>query len=173
MNPLSPKMRPWNRLYSRKLAGGALLDLGIYPVAYAGMVFGRQPSEITSSAKMTWTGVDKISQYTFVYPDGARAEMKSTFVKAGSCDALITGTKGCISIPHFHRADRLILRLDGQPEEIIQCAEPGFEYEVREVHRCLREGLTESSLMPLSKSLENMKNLDAIRAQWGMKYPGE
>lgn len=173
MNPLSPKMRSWNRIYSPRLAGGALLDLGIYPVSYARMVFGRQPSEVTSSAKMTRTGVDKVSQYAFDYPHGARAELKSAFVEAGSCDALIAGSKGSICIPHFYRADRLILRLDGKPEEVIQCAEPGFEFEIYEAHRCLREGLTESPVMPLAESLDTMKILDAIRAQWGMKYPGE
>jgi predicted dehydrogenase len=173
MHPLSPKMRPWNRMYSPKLAGGALLDLGIYPVAYAKMVFGRQPSHITSSAEMTWTGVDKLSQYTFEYADGAHAEMKCAFVTDGSTDALITGTRGSIRIPCFYRANHIILRPDGRPEEIFEWDEPDFDGEIREIHRCLREGRTESPLMPLSESLENMQTLDTLRAQWGMKYPGE
>ena len=109
-------MMPWNRMYSPKLAGGALLDLGIYPISYAGMVFGRPPAGIRSSAEMTWTGVDKTSGYAFEYDDGARADIKCSFVEAGSSDALITGTKGSILIPRFYRADRIILRIDGRPD---------------------------------------------------------
>jgi predicted dehydrogenase len=173
MSPLSPKMMPWNRMYSPKLAGGALLDLGIYPVSYAGMVFGRQPADIKSSAKMTWTGVDRLSQYTFGYPDGARAELKCSFAEAGSTDALVTGTKGSILIPRFYRAGRIVLRVDGRPEEVMEWEEPDFDHEIREVHRCLREGLVESPLMPHSESLANLTTLDTLRAQWGMKYPEE
>jgi hypothetical protein len=61
----------------------------------------------------------------------------------------------------------------GHGEERIQCAEPSFEYQIREVHRCLNEGLAESPTMPLDETLETMRILDSIRAQWGMKYPGE
>lgn len=172
MSLLSPKMRPWNRMHSRKLAGGALLDIGIYPVAYARMIFGRQPGNITSSAKMSWTGVDTISQYMFDYPDGARAEMRSAFVEAGSCDATIEGSRGILFIPRFYRADRLVLRIDGR-EEIFEHPEPNFVPQIQEMHRSLREGLTESPLMPLDESLETMQTLDAIRAQWGMSYPGD
>lgn len=94
-------------------------------------------------------------------------------MEAGSSDALITGTRGSILIPRFYRADRIILRPEGKPEEVLEWDEPDFDDEIREVHRCLREGLRESPRMPLSASLANMRTLDALRAQWGMKYPGE
>ena len=172
MGRLNPKMMPWNRMYSPRLAGGALLDLGIYPVAFARMIFGQPPSRISSSANMTWTGVDKTSRYEFDYPDGAQARMKTSFVENGSREAVIFGSKGSIRIPQFYRPDRLIIQREGK-EEIRTFEEPGFAYQVREVHRCLKSGLTESPIMPLDETLETMETLDILRAQWEMKYPGE
>lgn len=167
------KTLPWNRMYSPRLAGGALLDVGVYPVSFARLVFGRPPDRIRSSAQRAWTGVDKTSEYHFDYSGGQRAGLIASFVKQRPRDAIITGTKGIIRIPHFSAADRLIISRNGQPPETIRCAAPGFEHEIREVHRCLREGLTESPLMPLGETLEIMRTMDALRAQWGMKYPGE
>ncbi len=173
MNPLNPKLMPWNRMYSPKLAGGALLDLGIYPIAFARMVFGQAPASISSSADMAWTGVDKSSQYTFEYPNGARALMQTSFVKQRPRELVLTGTTGSIHIPDFHGSDRFTIRRNGQPDEAVQCDPSGFEHEIREVHRCIKAGLLESPSMPLDETLETMKTLDTIRAQWGMKYPGE
>ncbi|MFA6173104.1 MAG: Gfo/Idh/MocA family oxidoreductase [Kiritimatiellales bacterium] len=173
MNPLSLKMAPWNRMYSPRLAGGALLDIGVYPIAYARMIFGRPPAQITGSAKMAWTGVDKTSEYHFEYSGGRRAELISSFVEHRPREAIITGTHGIISVPHFSGASSLCITRSGYSPETIECAAPGFEYEIREVHRCLREGLTESPAMPLGETLETMRTMDALRAQWGMKYPGE
>ncbi len=173
MHPLSPKMMPWNRMYSPRLAGGALLDLGIYPVAFLHMLMGRPPETVEGSATMTWTGVDKSSEYRFGYPGGARAELSTSFVSPDERDMVITGTRGSIVVPHFYRADRFILRRNGEPEQTIECGEPSFVHQVREVHRCLREGLGESPLMRLDETLANMRTLDALRTHWGMRYPGE
>lgn len=173
MNPLGLKMMPWNRMYSPKLAGGALLDIGVYPIAYARMVFGQPPATITSSARMAWTGVDKTSRYTFDYANGSRAELVASFVQQRSRDAVITGTKGSIRVPDFHCADHFTINRAGRPPENIACTASGFEYEIREVHRCLRKGLAESPEMPLDETLETMQTMDAIRAQRGLKYPNE
>lgn len=180
MNPFRLKSMPWNRMYSPRLAGGALLDLGVYAVAFARMVFGRRPERITSSAKMTWTGVDKTSEYNFDYPGGKRAELFSSFGLDRPRDAVITGTKGIIRIPEFMHPSQLIITRSGHAPETLKI-EPdrldngatGFQHEIREVHRCLREGLIESPAMPLDETLEIMRTMDALRAQWGMKYPGE
>lgn len=170
--PPGMKTMPWNRMYNPHLAGGALLDIGVYLIAYAHMVFGRAPEKISSSAKMAWTGVDTTEDFTFEYPDGKRAEMSASFRKAGSRDAVIIGTAGVIRVPHFSHTDQVILIRDGR-EELIQCEANGFEHEIRETHRCIRAGLIESPLMPLDETLETMRTMDALRAQWGMKYPGE
>lgn len=169
----SMKTMPWNRMYSPRLAGGALLDIGVYPIAYARMVFGRPPERIDSSAKMAWTGVDTTSEYSFDYSGGRRAELIASFREDRPREAVITGTKGTIRIPHFSGTDQVIVTGLGHAPETIQCEASGFEHEIREVHRCLREGQMESPLMPLDETLETMRTLDALRAQWGMSYPGE
>lgn len=167
------KSFPWNRMYSPRLAGGALLDLGVYPITLARMVLGQEPSRISSAAKMTLTGVDRWSEYIFNYKNGARAEMETTFREVKPRDAVVTGTKGIIRMPHFPGADRLMVTRTGRAPETIECEPPGFEYEIRETHRCLREGLTESPLAPLDETLEIMRTMAALRTQWNMKFPGE
>lgn len=180
MNPLSLKMMPWNRMYNPFLAGGALLDLGVYAVSFARMVFGQPPERISSSSKMTWTGVDATSEYMFDYPGGKRAELISSFRQERTREALITGSDGIIRIPEFMHPSRLVVSRPGRavenldiPPDRLDNGQPGFQHEIREVHRCLREGLTESPVMPLDETLEIMQTMDALRAQWGMKFPGE
>ena len=180
MNPLSLKMAPWNRMYSPRLAGGALLDLGVYAVSFARMVFGQPPARVSSTAKMTWTGVDATSEYNLDYPGGKRADLISSFRMNRPRDAVITGSSGIIRIPDFmHPSKMVITRIGRAPEtlriepERLDHGGPGFQPEIREVHRCLREGLLESAMMPLNETLEIIRTLDACRTLWGMKYPGE
>lgn len=171
--PPSMKTMPWNRMYNPRLAGGALLDLGVYTLAYARMVFGSRPERISGSAKMAWTGVDKTSEYHLDYGGGHRADLITSFIEERPRDAIITGTRGIIKVPCFPGADRLVVTRPGSAPETIQCAPAGFEYEIREFHRCLREGLIESPGMTHRETLEVIQTADALRALWGMKYPGE
>ncbi len=171
----SKRTLPWQRMLSKKLAGGALLDLGIYPVSFARMVFGQSPVEMTSRAELGWTGVDETSEYFFSYPGGARAELFASFRKAVPHDAVLTGTKGSIRIPNFFHPSRMTITRTGCEPECIEVpyASTGYQYEAAEVQRCLREGLAESPDMPLDETLETMRTMDTLRAQWGMSYPGE
>ncbi|MCU0857996.1 MAG: Gfo/Idh/MocA family oxidoreductase, partial [Pontiellaceae bacterium] len=180
MNPCSLKTAPWNRMYSPRLAGGALLDLGVYPITFARMVFGKAPVKICGSAEKAWTGVDKTSEYLFDYSGGKRAELISSFGQSRPRDAVITGTAGQIRVPVFMHPDHFIVTRTGHAEETIRIdperldnGSPGFQHEIREVHRCLRGKLLESPLMPLDETLEIMQTMDALRTQWGVKYPGE
>lgn len=180
MNPFSLKMAPWNRMYSPRLAGGALLDLGVYPIAFARMVFGEAPNEIGGSAKMTWTGVDKTSEYRLGYPGGKRADLITSFGQIRPRDAVITGSTGQICVPVFMHPNRLIVKRKDQADETLRIeperldnGTPGFQHEIREVHRCLHAGLIESPVMPLDETLEIMRTMDALRAQWRMRFPGE
>ncbi len=160
-------------MYNPRLAGGALLDIGVYTLAYARMIFGRRPERISGSACMTWTGVDKTSEYHLDYGNGIRADLVSSFVEERSRDAVITGTNGIINVPMFPEADRFTVTRPGRAPETIVCEAAGFEHEIREVHRCLREGLIESPQMSLAETLDVIRTADALRALWGMKYPGE
>jgi predicted dehydrogenase len=171
----SKKVFPWQRMLSKKLAGGALLDLGIYPVSFARMIFGQPPAEMTSRAKLGWTGVDETSEYFFNYSSGARAELFASFRRAVPHDAVLTGIEGTIHIPDFFHPSRMIItRRGAEPETLEIPYEPtGYQYEAAEVAACLRAGRTESTAMPLDETLEIMRTMDALRAQWDMKYPGE
>lgn len=171
----SKRTWPWGRLRNPKLAGGALLDLGIYPISFARMILGQPPVEMISRAKIGRTGVDETSEYFFSYPNGARADLFSSFKKQTSHEAILTGTKGTIHIPDFfHPSQMTISRKNSDPETIeIPLESTGYQYEAAEVQRCIREGLTESPAMPLDETLEIMRTMDDLRAQWGMKYPGE
>ena len=171
--PLCAKTLPWNRMYSPKLAGGALLDVGIYTLAYAHMIFGRRPDRVSGSAVMSWTGVDKTSEYHLDYGQGIRAELSSSFIEERKRNAVITGSKGIIKVPMFPGAEKFTITRPGRAPETITCEASGFEHEIREVHRCLREGLIESPLMPLAETLDVIRTADSLRALWGMKYPEE
>jgi predicted dehydrogenase len=171
--PMTGKMLPWNRIYNPRLGGGSLLDLGVYPLAYAQMVLGQKPARISGSAKMSWTGVDKTSEYHLDYGDGRRADLVTSFVEQRTREAVITGTKGIIKVPNFHGADRFVLTRPGSAPETVQCEASGFEHEIRELHRCVREGLIESPRMTHAESLDVMRTADALRALWGMKFPGD
>ncbi|AKJ64482.1 Gfo/Idh/MocA family protein [Kiritimatiella glycovorans] len=161
---LAPKMMPWNRMYSPRLAGGALLDLGVYLVAYARMIFGRDPETVESSITPAWTGVDKTTAARFRYPDGAVAEWRCSFREARPRDVVLTGTRGTIHVSLFTGADQFTISRDGEEDSVIHCEKSGFEHEIREVHRDLREGRTESERMPLQESLEIARTMGRVRS---------
>ena len=117
--------------------------------------------------------MDTTSECAFDYSGGRRAELIASFREDRPREAVITGTKGVIRIPHFSGTDQAIVTGFGRAPETIQCEPSGFEHEIREVHRCLRDGRIESSVMPLAETLEILRTLDTLRAQWGVKYPGE
>lgn len=158
------------RLFDPALGGGALLDVGIYCTSLARMVFGRAPSEVTSTADLGSTGVDEQCAWTFRYDDGALAAMTAAVRTETPQEAIICGTRGTVRIPSFWCPDRLIH--DGR-ETRFDIAGNGYHYQAVEVARCLGEGLTESPTLPLDETVEIMETLDRIRAPWGLRYPGE
>lgn len=169
-------MEPECRLMNPELAGGALLDIGIYPISFASMIFGKPPIKIRSNAYLGETGVDEHSEYLFQYEGDQCAQLSASFSFVGRRDVCISGTKGWIQIPNrFHGAQKL-LRGEGPNllEEVFLPFEgKGLHFEATEVMRCIREGLTESPHMPLDETLGIMRTLDTLRAQWGLRYPDE
>ena len=164
---------PNSRLFNPQLAGGAMLDVGIYPIILAQMVFGKNPTSIYSTAKLGDTGVDEFSSYVLNYGHGEVALLTGGLRIQTTHHAEIFGTKGSILIPDFWKAQQATLRLEGQDPQTFdfpfECN--GYEYEAREVMHCLRTGPTESSIMPLNESINMMQLMDEIRDQWGLKYP--
>ena len=160
------------RLFAPKLAGGALLDIGVYTVSLASMVFGA-PTKIASLAHIGETGVDEQSGILLSYDSGQIANLSCAITTRTSQDARIFGTKGAIHIPNFSRTTSATLEVIGkEPLQIeIPFTDNGFEYQVLEVINCLRAGKLESDVMPLDESLSIIKTMDTVRAQWGLEYP--
>ena len=156
--------------------GGALLDVGVYPVALAQMVYQQDPTRISSLAHIGETGVDEQSSVTLGYDNGALAVLTSAIRTETHQAAAVYGTEGYIKIPHmFWQPDRIVVKTSQDPEREFKFDRVGngYNYEAAEVMRCMHQGYLESPLLPLNTSVAIMKTLDTIRAQWGLVYPME
>lgn len=166
---------PAHRLFNPELGGGALLDVGTYPISFAHMVFG-SPERIVSMAHLGETGVDEEAAVTLGYPGGRIAVCIAATRTPMRTTAVVAGTEGQIEIvsPWFPPSALILRRPDGR-EERIEVPETGNGYnqQAAEVHACLRAGRIESETMPLAESIAIMATLDAARAQWGLRYPME
>jgi predicted dehydrogenase len=164
---------PSHRLFAPSLGGGAFLDLGIYPVSFAHLVLG-PPSRITAVSDPAFTGVDATTSAVLQYPGGAHAVVTTSLAAASGNPAAIYGTDARLELDGWFYTPtsfRVIAR-DGS---VLEAYEPpaggrGMEHEAIEVNRCLREGLTESPLMPLADTLSVMATMDEIRRQIGLDY---
>lgn len=166
---------PEHRMFSPELGGGALLDLGIYPIAFAFELLG-PPDEVTSSAIIGETGVDEQCAGIFTYDGGAQAIWHaSTRADAGRTCA-IAGTEGRLEGERawWKGAPFTLTRSDGSTEVFETPFEgKGYQFEATHVMNCLRADRTESPVMPLDESLRMMETMDAMRAEWGVRYPQE
>jgi predicted dehydrogenase len=162
------------RLFNPDNGGGALLDVGIYPLSFASMLLGT-PTTIDARAHLGTTGVDEQSAYLFSYAGGQLALLSSATRTNTMHEARIYGTDGMIRIADWWHAQGLTLKVNGKPEEVIDLplTGNGYNYEATEVGNCVRADKLESDVMPLDETLSIMGTLDAIRAQWGLKYPME
>jgi predicted dehydrogenase len=161
-----------HRLRARALGGGALLDLGVYPITIAHLFLGA-PDHIRAWAKLSDDGVDENTGIVFGYDSGAVAALTCGLVGATPTTAAITGTRGRIELADpFFRPPSFALQRAGAPAEILPWPVDGtgYQYEAAEVHRCLRAGEIESTLVPHAATLEVMGLLDAIRAEVGVAY---
>ena len=170
----SVPVMPEHRLFNPELAGGSLLDVGVYPLTIAHWLYGSHPVEYEAFARVGETNVDEIVSIAASYPGGELAQLGCATVAELESSAVIAGTEGSIEIPVFWAADRAILRAGGEEEsETMPHRANGFEYEIEEVVDCVRRGRTESDRMPLSLSLEMAGLCDEIRARLGVAYPFE
>ncbi|ARQ71687.1 Gfo/Idh/MocA family protein [Streptomyces marincola] len=165
---------PGHRLLDPALGGGALLDLGVYPVSFAHLLLG-EPSEVAAWARLR-DGVDENTGMLLGHASGAVAALTCSLVADTARTASVTGTGGRIEFPRgFFHPERFVLHRDGrEPEEFSGPGPAGsFAHQAAEVMRCLRAGETESPLVPLDDSLAVMRTLDAVRDRIGLRYPGE
>ncbi|WP_040196147.1 Gfo/Idh/MocA family protein [Candidatus Soleaferrea massiliensis] len=164
------------RLLNPNLAGGALLDVGIYPITMASLVFGSRPQKVVTHAVMGETGVDERDCINLFYEDGKFASLVAAIDTEGSNTAYIYGTKGQIMVPQDWCPESFTVKTYADNKETtykLPFSCNGYEYEAACAMDCIREGKLESEIMPHSTTLEIMELLDSIRDQWGLRYPFE
>lgn len=167
-----------HRLFSPLLAGGALLDVGIYPVAYTTWIKQQSPDEIAAFAQMTKFGVDGNTVMMFNYDDNCTALLQCSACVDTSADARIYFDKGSIEVKRFFMPCTMkITYKDGNIEEINDDFEGkdynGFIYEIDHVAHCIKKGLKQSPYHTWDNALEVVKIMDTVRRQIGLKYPFE
>lgn len=180
---LNRELPDTHRLHNPALAGGALLDLGIYPITFADIVFGKTPVNIESHHIKTKTGVDKNSFYMLQYDSGAVAQLSAGFRMSGPTYANIMGDKGLISVPFFLGVKSFILTLEGQSPQVHDFhfdEVDNFKFEIEHVTQTLQRALQgdqqtgiTSDIMPAETTLRMMRTMDTIRQQWGLSYADE
>jgi predicted dehydrogenase len=169
-----PMVDPSHRLFDPAQGGGALLDLGIYPVQLCSLVLGRVEHVVADGVVGT-TGVDE-EVAAVLHHEGDRLGVVKASLRTGlSCRARIAGTEGSIELPAFHHMPTSLTVVTSAGREKVDAPfdGDGLRFEIAEVHRCLAAGLAESPTMPLDESVAMMATLDAIRAPLGVVYPGE
>lgn len=161
-----------HRLFDLAQGGGALLDLGVYPLQLCAMVLG-PPDRVVADGVVSETGADEVVAAVLHHESGGIGVAKAATRALLSCTARITGTDGWIELPAFmHCPESLVLHSSGGVETIDTSWEgDGIRFEIEEVHRCLSAGVRESSVMPLDESVALMEVLDEIRAQLKVEYP--
>lgn len=166
---------PADRLWAPALGGGALLDLGVYPVSFAHMLLG-PPSSVAVTGALGPTGVDADAGLLLGWPDGAHARVGCSLTSHVEGRATVTGTGGRIEVPSpFHHPPHLVLHRPGRDAEVVQ-APPvgrGYSHQLAEVQRCLAEGLTESPGMPLGDTLAVMLTLETALDALGAVHVDE
>jgi len=163
---------PASRIFNPELGGGALLDVGVYPISLASLLFGT-PDSVSGWAQLGQSGVDEAVGIVLGYGAG-RAALIATTVRANTAqEALLTGTKGRLKIhAPWWRPSSMTLSVGGKDEVInVPFESNGYQYEAAEAMRCLREGKTESNRMPLDETLSILETMDTLRRQWGLRYP--
>ncbi len=167
---------PAHRINSLALGGGALLDLGIYPLSFASALFGR-PETILASATFKETGADAQVATLFRYAGGQIASTLSASDTKGPNTATILGTKGRIDIDSVWYAPTTFRVLNSANEVIESFTSEvngrGMHYEAAEAEQLIRAGKISSDIMPVEESVAIMETLDAVREQIGLRYPGE
>ena len=163
------------RLFDPALGGGALLDIGIYPISLASMIFGR-PTRITGLAEIGPTGVDEQAAIVLGHPKGQLAVLHNSIRANTFQEASIIGTRGRIRLHRgWWKGSDMTITLDQGGEEFLDFpfTGNGYQFEAEAFMKCMRDGETDNKIMPLDETLSIMKTMDALRAQWGLKYPME
>lgn len=162
------------RIIRPELCGGALLDLGVYTLNFARMYFGTDIVKTVSNCHTGPEGMDMHESISLSFADGKMANLQSGALCLNDRQGIISGTEGyirvdninCPEIIEVYRNYELVQRIT-KDEAMVN----GYEYQVIECRRCIREGLLESPMMSHAETIGIMKQMDALRKEWGVVYP--
>jgi predicted dehydrogenase len=163
------------RLIEPQLAGGALLDLGIYPISFAHMILGN-PVAIYSSAVMTDKGVDAQSSMIFTYENGAQAVLTTTMIEQTPCRAVVAGLNGWLEIDRtfYNPASMRVVLNDGSVTEYPNTySGHGLREQAESFKQLVQSGKLQSDILSWKDTVDIMKSMDTVREQIGLKYPFE
>ena len=168
------KVNPEGRLFKPELGGGALLDVGIYPISLASMLFGK-PDKIKSMANFGTTGIDEETAILLGYPHGEMAVCTTAVRLNTPHEAFIQGTEGSI---HIHApwwvSTHITVKRGGETEMLhLPYKGNGYTHEAEALGHGVASGKLESAVMPLQESLDILETMDTIRQEWGLVYPME
>jgi len=166
-----------HRIQNPDLGGGALLDLGIYPVSFAWDVFGEPSSVYALSSPTPVTGVDQNDAIVLGYPNGAKAIINTVLDAAGPNTAVLVGTEARIEIDRtwYFPTSFSLVGPDGSVMERFEQEVPGrgMQFQADELERLVAAGELAGTILPPSQTVAIMGTLDEIRSQIGLRYPGE
>lgn len=159
------------KIFRNDMAGGSLLDVGIYGLNFAAIVLGNNPETVVSVADIDYD-VDCHTHVILKYSNGTTASISSALTVDKPADGYIYGTKGYIKVPDFYGAKELFVNVGGVEKHISKPSiGDGFEEEIIEACTCICKGKLQSDVMPMSETLKIMELMDLIRGQIGIKYP--
>ena len=168
---------PAHRLNAPELGGGALLDLGVYPVSFASDLFG-PPQSVQAAATLTPTGVDGHVAAILSYPAGAIATFQCASTMRGPNTATVTGPRGRIEIDAVWYTPASFRVYDSANDLVESHGRPeitgrGMQFQAREMEELVRRGQLSSEVLPAEETISVMETLDRIRGLIGVRYPGE
>lgn len=173
---LAYQMSHKQRVIDPALAGGALLDVGIYALNFMLMVLGDGWLGVQSQVTKDASGLDELACMTFTYPHGVMASLFTGYSFASDRRGIIYGTKGAVQVDNVNNPERIRI-YDTKRMLVREVPVPpqltGFEYEVAAARKAIEEGRTECDEMPHGESLRVMELMDALRDEWGVTYPFE
>lgn len=155
-----------NRLFHKELGGGALLDVGVYPISYGMWILGNKPEKVLSSYNIGLTGVDENVSAIIKYKSGQEIHIYGAINLNTAREATIVGTKGIIKIPRFSSGDKLKIFINNEEKTFeFPFSINGFEYQIEEVNKSIRNNEIQSKIMSFEDSIAVMRVLDIIKNQ--------
>lgn len=166
----------WERMHKPELAGGALLDLGVYTLNFAAMAFGTNIVKTTSTCIKSATGIDAQNSITLEYADGKMAVLNSSLLAKSDRQGIISGDKGFMIVENINNPQQVrVYDEDYRLKATYDCPPQitGYEYQVYASIEAMNNGWLESPYMPHAETLRIMQQMDALRKEWGIIYPFE